>query len=115
MSKYAGKTPKFKFLCSIVDTTTDISICDSSQYDTLSSVIKNYYLDEPSGKLNLATKPDIKGQIGVPQLVDEILGRCLVCNLDSIELANWFCMLLQLLLCNEMINLLHLTIHDNHI
>ena len=106
MSKYSGKTPKFKFLCSIVDTITEISICDSSQYDTLSSVIKYYYLDEPSGKLNLATKPDTKGQIGVPDLVDEILGRYLACKLDSIQLANWFCMLLQLMHCNVMINLI---------
>ena len=108
MSKYSGKTPKFKFLCSIIDTITETSICDSSQYDTLSNVIKNYYLDEPSSELNLASKPDIKGQIGVPQLVDEILGMYLACKLDSIELANWFCMLLQLMLCNVMMNLIHL-------
>ena len=73
--KYSGKTVKFKFLCSIVDAMTANSICDSSQYDTLSTVIKTFHLEGPSGNLSLRSRiPDVQGQIGVPQLVDQILG-----------------------------------------
>ena len=75
--KYSGKTSKFKILCSIIDAITGISICDSDRYDTLASVIKNFYFELPSGELNLEKKPDIQGQIGVPELVDQILGRFL--------------------------------------
>ena len=73
--KYSGKTSKFRFLCSIIDAITGISVCDSDQYDTLASVIKNFYFELPSGERNLEKKPDIQGQIGVPELVDQILGR----------------------------------------
>ena len=79
--KYSGKTRRFKFLCSIVDAITEISICESSQYDTLSSVINSFYLDVPSGERNIASKPDVLGQIGVPKLVDQILGKLFV-NFD---------------------------------
>ena len=45
------------------------------RYQSLSKVIRNVYLEGPSGNRTLASKPDLGGQIGVPQLVDSILGK----------------------------------------
>ena len=79
--KYSGKTSRFRFLCSIIDVITGISVCDSYRYDTLGSVIKNFYFELPTGEINLEAKPDVQGQIGVPELVDQILGMFWVLKL----------------------------------
>ena len=65
------------------------SICDSSQYDTLSTVIKTFHLEGPSGNLSLRSRiPDVQGQIGVPQLVDQILGSLNCCmNLHCVNIG----------------------------
>ena len=77
-SKYYEKTKNYKILCSIIDEGSNSSICEKDgDYQTLSKVIRNVYLEGPSGNRTLASKPDLGGQIGVPQLVDSILGKIL--------------------------------------
>ena len=58
-----------------MDETDGNSICETNQCDTLSTVIRTFYLDGPSGNRSMRAKPDLQGQIGVPQLVDNILGK----------------------------------------
>ena len=73
--KYSGKTKTFRFLCSIIDENSGNSICETSQQsNTLSSIIYKFHFEGPSSTRSL-NKPDLKGQIGVPQLVDNILGK----------------------------------------
>ena len=77
-SKYHEKTKNYKILCSIIDEGSNSSICEKDgDYQTLSKVIRNVYLEGPSGNRTLASKLDLGGQIGVPQLVDSILGKIL--------------------------------------
>ena len=79
--KYSGKTAKFKFLCAIIDENSGKSICDTSQQsNTLSSIIYKFHVESPSGD-RLLSNPDLNGQIGVPQLVDSILGKNNFCGL----------------------------------
>ena len=77
-SKYHEKTKNYKILCSIIDEGSNSSICEKDgDYQTLSKVIRNVYLEGPSGNRTLASNLDLGGQIGVPQLVDSILGKIL--------------------------------------
>ena len=77
-SKYHEKTKNYKILCSIIEEGSNSSICEKDgDYQTLSKVIRNVYLEGPSGNRTLASKLDLGGQIGVPQLVDSILGKML--------------------------------------
>ena len=65
-------------MCSIIEEGSNSSICEKDgDYQTLSKVIRNVYLEGPSGNRSLASKPDLGGQIGVPELVDSILGKVL--------------------------------------
>ena len=53
------------------------SLCDVGNVDSLARVIKYVYLDAPS-KANYTFRvnpPKLDGQIGVPKLVDQILGN----------------------------------------
>ena len=77
-SKYYEKTKDYKILCSIIEEGSNGSICEKNgEYQTLSKIIRNVYLEGPSGNRTLSSKPDLGGQIGVPQLVDGILGKIL--------------------------------------
>ena len=77
-SKYNEKTRDYNILCSIIEEGSNSSICEKDgEYLTLSKVIRDVYLEGPSGNRTLASKPDLGGQIGVPQLVDNILGKVL--------------------------------------
>ena len=77
-SKYHEKTKNYKIFCSIIEEGSNSSICENDgDYQTLSKVIRNVYLEGPSGNRTLASKLDLGGQIGVPQLVDSILGKIL--------------------------------------
>ena len=77
-SKYQEKTKNYKILCSIIEEGSNSSICEKDgDYQTLSKVIRNVYLEGPSGNRSLASNPDLGGQIGVPELVDSILGKIL--------------------------------------
>ena len=94
-SKYNEKTKDYKILCSIIEEGSNNSICEKDgDYQTLSKVIRNVYLEGPSGNRTLASKPDLGGQIGVPQLVDNILGKILH---NLISLINDHLILLQIL------------------
>ena len=77
-SKYHEKTKNYKILCSIIEEGSNSSICEKDgDYQTLSKVIRNVYIERPSGNRTLTSKSNLGGQIGVPQLVDSILGKLL--------------------------------------
>ena len=61
------------------------SICETSQYGTLSKVVRTFYLERPSGERILRSKPGLNGQIGVPQLVDKILGKIQLLFINQLQ------------------------------
>ena len=66
----------FNLLCLIKDVNNQ-SICKSGDVLHLSNIVKTVYLDPPSTKTyNFSNNPPpLNGQIGVPRVVDRILGK----------------------------------------
>ena len=64
-------------LCSINDNERKISVCEDNNSNVLGSVIKRLYMNRPivNGPLFGSRKQMLNGEIGIPKLVDEILGR----------------------------------------
>ena len=69
----------YKLLCEIRGR-NDKSVCEEADDSLLATVIQNVYLDPPSSKPYAfrSNPPNLDGQIGVPSIVDEILGKLLL-------------------------------------
>ena len=86
---------QYKMLCAIKDDKGK-SVCETGEENILSRVINNALVDEPSkGKYNFDyNHPNVQGQLGIPQMVDEILGSkrngfFIECGaLDGEEISN---------------------------
>ena len=72
----------YKLLCEIRGRNNK-SVCEDSDDSRLATVVKNIYLDPPSSKPYAfhSNPPNLDGQIGVPSIVDKILGKVLLKNL----------------------------------
>ena len=68
----------YKLLCEIRGRNNK-SVCEEADDSLLATVIQNVYLDPPSSKPYAfrSNPPNLDGQIGVPSIVDEILGKLL--------------------------------------
>ena len=53
------------------------SVCEEPDDEKLSKIISKVYLDRPTGyPYNFQkTPPELRGQIGVPSIVDKLLGQ----------------------------------------
>ena len=69
-------TQNYKLLCLIQDINNQ-SVCESGDINDLSNIVKAVYLEPPSTQPYHFTNnpPILNGQIGVPPVVDRILGR----------------------------------------
>ena len=69
----------YKLLCEIRGRNNK-SVCEEADDSLLATVIQNVYLDPPSSKPYAfrSNPPNLDGQIGVPSIVDEILGKLLL-------------------------------------
>ena len=69
----------YKLLCEIRGGNNK-SVCEEADDSRLAKVIQNVYLDPPSSKPYAfrSNPPNLDGQIGVPSIVDEILGKLLL-------------------------------------
>ena len=69
-------TLKYKTLCDVKGRHGK-SLCKEPDDEKLGIIIKEKFLDQWSNKEYNFTKntPDLRGQIGVPKIVDEILGN----------------------------------------
>ena len=72
--KYNHKL-KYKSICNSKGRNGS-SLCKESDDDRLSEIIKGQFLDNPHNDHYNFTKnpPDLNGQIGVPMIIDTILG-----------------------------------------
>ena len=71
----ASEVPSYRLLCAFAGK-NEKSICEESDDEKLAQVISKAYLDRPTGdpysfQLN---PPKLTGQIGVPLIVDKLLG-----------------------------------------
>ena len=66
----------YKLLCMFKDNNGD-SVCESGDESNLENIIKNVFIDKPSNNpYNFDyNPPNVYGQIGVPEVVDRILGK----------------------------------------
>ena len=71
----------YKLLCEIRGGNNK-SVCEEADDSRLAKVIQNVYLDPPSSKPYAfrSNPPNLDGQIGVPSIVDRILGKLLLKN-----------------------------------
>ena len=71
----------YKLLCEIRGRNNK-SVCEEADDSRLAKVVKNIYLDPPSSKPYAfrSNPPNLDGQIGVPSIVDRILGKLLLKN-----------------------------------
>ena len=69
----------YKLLCEIRGRNNK-SVCEEADDSLLATVIQNVYLDPPSSKPYAfrSNPPNLDGQIGVPSIVDKILGKLLL-------------------------------------
>ena len=69
----------YKLLCKIKDK-NDKSVCEVGDPSMLTNIVKDVFVDSPSNcKYNFNHNPPIlNGQNGVPQIVDELLGKSIV-------------------------------------
>ena len=70
-------TQNYKLLCEFSDNSTK-SVCQMGDEIMLARIIRNVFLDKPvpGASYNFDyNPPNVDGQIGVPQIVDKILGK----------------------------------------
>ena len=82
----------YKLLCAF-DGKNGKSICDEPDDEKLAQIISKVYLDRPtyepySFQLN---PPKLVGQIGVPPIVDRLLGRCTTKFILEFHKIYFFC------------------------
>ena len=70
-----GEGFQYKLICQF-EGKNGKSVCEEQDDEKLSKIIKSTYLDSPSPYPYTfrANPPPIEGQIGVPKIVDKILG-----------------------------------------
>ena len=78
----------YKLLCEIRGGNNK-SVCEEANDSLLATVIQNVYLDSPSSKPYAfrSNPPNLDGQIGVPSIVDRVLGKFLLKNFY--HFSNW--------------------------
>ena len=76
----------YKLLCKIKDENNK-SVCEAADQSMLTNIVKDVFLDSPSNcKYNFNHNPPILyGQNGVPQIVDELLGKL---NVQPIQFSR---------------------------
>ena len=72
----SGEGLQYKLICQF-EGENGKSLCEEQDDERLSKIIKSTYLDSPSPHPYTfrANPPPIEGQIGVPRIVDKILGK----------------------------------------
>ena len=81
--KTSGEGIQYKLICQF-EGKTGKSVCEEQDDEKLSKIIKSTYLDSPSSHPYTfrANPPPLEGQIGVPRIVDKILGTFLYINIS---------------------------------
>ena len=67
------------------------SVCKEPDDETLAHIISKVYLDRPSGHPYFFQQnpPKLDGQIGVPPIVDKLLGECITMKNLYISRNTW--------------------------
>ena len=89
--KTSGEGIQYKLICQF-EGKTGKSVCEEQDDEKLSKIIKSTYLDSPSPRPYTfrANPPPLEGQIGVPRIVDKILGTFLYINISlTFFLKQW--------------------------
>ena len=72
----SGEGIQYKLICQFQGKSGK-SVCEERDDEKLSKIIKSTYLDSPSPHPYAfrANPPELNGQVGVPTIVDKILGK----------------------------------------
>ena len=75
LSSSSSEVQSYKFLC-LFQGKGGKSVCEKEDEDRMAKIIQSIYLDPPSQKMYKfnVNPPVLGGQIGVPKLVDDLLG-----------------------------------------